>query len=321
MTKSPDRGWTARDVPDQAGKFHLVTGANSGLGFASARVLAGRGASVLLACRDLEKGRRAIAAIRAETPAADVRLIRLDLASLASTRAAAAEVLATCTRLDVLMNNAGVMAVPFARTADGFEMQFGTNHLGHFALTAHLLPLLEAAPGSRIVTVSSAMHWRGRLAADDPFFEHRRYSPWEAYSQSKLANLLFTFELDRRLRAAGVPILALAAHPGYAATELQGRGPALSGSKVRAGIMRAANALFAQSADAGAWPQLRAATDPAARSGDYFGPDRLGGMYGPARLARSAPQARDEVAASALWALSVRFTGVAPDLLNPDRAS
>jgi NAD(P)-dependent dehydrogenase (short-subunit alcohol dehydrogenase family) len=321
MAESAERGWTDEDVPDQSGKTHLVTGANCGLGFASARVLARRGARVLLACRDGEKGRRAIAAIRAEMPGADVGLIALDLASLASIRAASEEVRATSARLDVLMNNAGVMAVPFARTADGFEMQFGTNHLGHFALTARLLPLLEATPGSRIVTVSSAMHARGRLVADDLFFERHPYGAWAAYSQSKLANLLFTFELDRRLRAAGVPMLALAAHPGYAATELQGRGPALTGSTVRAWVMRAANALFAQSADAGAWPQLRAATDPSARGGDYFGPGGLGGMYGRARLAGQAPQARDEAAASTLWAMSAALTGVAPELRGFGRAS
>jgi NAD(P)-dependent dehydrogenase (short-subunit alcohol dehydrogenase family) len=321
MANPADRGWTADDVPDQTGKIHLVTGANCGLGFASARVLARRGARVLLACRDAEKGRRAIAAIRAETPGADVALVSLDLASLASIRAASDEVRATTSRLDVLMNNAGLMAVPFARTADGFEMQFGTNHLGHFALTARLLPLLEAAPGSRIVTVSSAMHRRGRLVLDDLFFERRPYGAWEAYSQSKLANLLFTFELDRRLRATGVPVLALAAHPGYAATELQGRGPALAGSRLWARVMRASNALLAQSADAGAWSQLRAATDPAARGGDYLGPGGLGGMYGRARLARPAPQASDPVVSSGLWEVSAALTGVAPDLPDSGRVS
>ena len=309
MTNSPDRGWTARDVPDQTGKFHLVTGANSGLGFASARVLAGRGASVLLACRDLEKGRRAIAAIRAETPAADVRLIRLDLASLASIRAAAAEVLATCTRLDVLMNNAGVMAVPFARTADGFEMQFGTNHLGHFALTTHLLPLLKAAPGSRIVTVSSAMHWRGRLAADDPCFEHRPYSPWKAYSQSKLANLLFTRELSRRLEAASIDVVAAAAHPGYAATELGSSSARLAGSRVKEGIMRLGNRLFGQPAALGALPTLYAATAPEVRGGDFFGPGGLWQLRGlPKRVAASA-RARSAEDAARLWAVSAAATG------------
>jgi len=305
-----DRGWTVHEVPPQEGRRFFITGANTGLGFQAARALARQGAHVVLACRDTARGQSALDAIRGEAPDARVALVALDLASLESIRRCADAVRASCDRLDVLLNNAGVMALPQTTTADGFERQIGTNHLGHFALTGRLLPTLLATLGSRVVTVSSLMHKRGRVDADDLFFERRGYDSWAAYSQSKLANLLFTYELDRRLRRSGQTTNALAAHPGYAATELQARGPAMRGSAVGLAVMRVANAVFAQSSEAGAAPELRAATDPAARGGEYYGPGGPGEIWGRAVRVQPAPSARDEAVAVRLWEASERLTGV-----------
>jgi NAD(P)-dependent dehydrogenase (short-subunit alcohol dehydrogenase family) len=310
MAAGNDRGWTAEDVPDQSGKTFLITGANTGLGFEAARVLARRGAQVVLACRDAARGQRAVDAIRAETPTAHLELVALDLADPGSVRSCAATFAATHDRLDVLVNNAGVMAIPYRETPDGFEMQFATNHLGHFALTGLLLPLLLATGLSRVVTLSSLVHKRGAIDFDDPFFRQRRYQPWAAYSQSKLANLLFALELDRRLRRGGRSTISVAAHPGYASTELQARGPAMRGSTARLLMMGIANALFAQSAAAGSWPELRAATDPNARGGDYFGPAGMGEIRGRAVPVQPSAAARDEQAAARLWETSEKLTGV-----------
>jgi NAD(P)-dependent dehydrogenase (short-subunit alcohol dehydrogenase family) len=314
MPLATDRGWTAADVPDQSGKTCLVTGATSGIGFRCARVLAARGARVILACRDRGRGRRALDALLVGAPRAQPAQVTLDLASLASVRGCAEEVRAASDRLDILVNNAGLMAIPFARTADGFEMQFGVNHLGHFALTGLLLPLLSAAPAARVVTVSSLVHRRARMVFEDLLFERRPYKAWTAYGQSKLANLLFTFELERRMRHGHLSTAALAAHPGYAATELQARGPRLSGSTVMVAVMRIANALFAQSAEAGAWPLVRAATDPAARGGEFYGPRNLGEMRGPAVRVEGEAGARDQESAERLWRESERLTGVRYDI-------
>ena len=302
--------WTADNVPDQSGRVCLITGGNSGLGLASARVLASRGAAVVIACRDEARGRAALDQLRQDCPGASIDLRRLDLACLADIRAFADDWRMHAGRLDVLVNNAGLMAIPHTRTIDGFEMQLGVNHLGHFALTLALLPVLFPAHGSRIVNVSSAMHSRGRMDFDDLFFERRPYNGWTAYSQSKLANMLFTLEIDRRLKKMRSSTLAVAAHPGYAATELQAKGPVLRGDRLAAAGMRLANALFAQSAGDGAVPQLRAATDPAVRGGEYFGPVGFARMRGPAAQVDPAPQARDGAAASQLWNVSERLTGM-----------
>jgi len=310
MVDGDDRGWTAKEVPEQAGRTFLITGANTGLGFQTARVLARRKANVVLACRDATRVQHALDAIRVETPDARLELVLLDLADLASVRSCAAAFVSTHDRLEVLVNNAGVMAIPYRETPDHFETQFATNHLGHFALTGLLLPLLLATPGSRVVTLSSLYHKRGTIDFADLFFQRRSYKPWGAYSHSKLANLLFTFELDRRLRRRGASTIAVAAHPGYAATELQSRGPAMRHSKAGLVLMGIANTLFAQSAEAGAWPELRAATDPGAHGGDYFGPGALMETRGRAVRARPSAAARDEQVAARLWDVSESLTGV-----------
>ena len=302
-------GWSVADIPDLTGKTVIITGANSGLGFEAATALAGAGAQVVLACRDQAKGRAAEEQIRATHPRAATALMPLDLSSLADIRRCADEILRAYPRIDVLMNNAGVMALPYRQTADGFEMQFGTNHLGHFALTGLLLERLRATPGGRVVTVSSGAHRMGKIRFDDPHWRSG-YSKWPAYGQSKLANLLFAFELQRRLAAAGADTMSVAAHPGYAATNLQAAGPRMVGSSALERIMDIGNSLFAQSAAMGALPQLYAAAAPDVRGGDYIGPDGLGELWGHPRRVTSNARSRDAEAARRLWALSEEMTGV-----------
>jgi NAD(P)-dependent dehydrogenase (short-subunit alcohol dehydrogenase family) len=284
--------WTAADIPSQTGRTAVVTGANSGLGLATARELARAGASVVLAVRNLERGAQA-----AESIEGDVTVRQLDLADLASVRAFAD---GWTGDLDVLVNNAGIMMVPAGRTADGFELQFGTNHLGHFALTNLLLPHVT----DRVVTVSSGLHRSGVIDLDDLNWQRRAYNATGAYGQSKLANLLFTLELQRRLTAAGSPVRALAAHPGYSATNLQGR----TGNRVADGGMRLANLVIAQSDARGALPTLAAATRDLP-GGSYLGPDGFQEMRGyPVLVGRSAA-AGDPELARRLWEASVELTG------------
>jgi NAD(P)-dependent dehydrogenase (short-subunit alcohol dehydrogenase family) len=285
--------WTAADLPAQDGRTVVVTGANSGLGLAAARELARAGARVVLAVRDVARGEQAAAAIEGAT---EVR--RLDLASLESVRTFAAEWTGD---LDVLVNNAGIMMVPAGRTADGFELQFGTNHLGHFALTNLLLPHVT----DRVVTVSSGMHRQGHIDLDDLNWERRPYNATKAYAQSKLANLLFAMELQRRLADAGSRVRALSAHPGYAATNLQGR----SGSRVMDGAMKVGNLLVAQSDSQGALPTLAAATRDLP-GGSYLGPDGFQEMRGYPTLVGRTPEASDPDLAKRLWAASAVLTGV-----------
>ncbi|MFP5305026.1 MAG: oxidoreductase, partial [Gammaproteobacteria bacterium] len=265
--------WTAADIPPQHGRRFVVTGANSGLGLDTCIALAAAGATVIMACRNPEKAAAAAAELRRRVPSAQPEPMALDLADLASVRSFAAELSARYDRLDVLINNAGVMAIPLQRTRDGFEMQIGTNHFGHFALTGLLFGLLQATAGARIVNVASLAHrWTRGLDLGDPGFERRRYNKWDAYGKSKLANLLFTFELDRRLRAAHSGVAAVAAHPGYAATNLQFVGPEQEGSALGRALMRFGNALFAQPASMGALPTLYAATAADVHGGDFIGP-------------------------------------------------
>jgi NAD(P)-dependent dehydrogenase (short-subunit alcohol dehydrogenase family) len=280
------------DIADQSGRTVVVTGANSGIGAATARQLAGAGASVVLACRNLAKGQAAAAAM---TGAVEVR--QLDLADLASVRAFAEGIDA----VDVLINNAGVMAVPQARTADGFEMQFGTNHLGHFALTGLLLPQIT----DRVVTLSSGAHRMGHIDVDDLNWTRRRYQAWGAYGQSKLANLMFALELQRRLSAHGSTVRSVAAHPGYAATELQSH----TGTSFDR-LMAIGNRVVAQSADMGAMPSLYAATVPDLPGGSYVGPGGLLELRGHPRVVGSTKAARDERVAARLWELSEQLTDV-----------
>ena len=301
--------WTAADIPDQHDRVVVVTGANSGLGFQTARILAGKGATVVMACRNQSKGAEALARLKDEHPTASAELVELDLADLASVRKAANDVLARHPRLDLLINNAGVMAIPRRTTADGFEMQFGTNHLGHFALTGLLIERLLATEGSRVVNVSSGAHRGGRMNFDDLHGE-RRYRKWRAYGQSKLSNLLFTRELHRRLDASDSSTIAVGAHPGYAATHLQTVGPEMAGSKVRTRGMELANRLFSQTDEMGALGQLRAATDPGATGDDYYGPDKFFGLQGHPVPASRSRASRNDADARRLWEASEDLTGV-----------
>jgi NAD(P)-dependent dehydrogenase (short-subunit alcohol dehydrogenase family) len=292
--------WGETDIPDQKGRVAVVTGANSGIGFETARALAEKGARVILGCRDAEKGRDAERRIRAAVQGAHLLFLPLDLASLASIAGFAKTVEATEPKLDILCNNAGVMMPPLGRTADGFELQFGTNHLGHFALTGRLLPLLRGGTRARIVSVSSLAHYWGRIDFADLNAERKRYNATRAYGQSKLANLLFIRELARRLEAAGEPIVAAAAHPGSTSTNLQKHSRTLA----------FAVAVFSQSPREGALPSLYAATAPDVHGGDYFGPGRVFEMIGPPRPARSTPASKDVAAAQRLWSVSEELTRV-----------
>ena len=293
--------WRFDDLPAQTGRVALVTGANSRLGFETARMLAIRGAEVILACRSPSKGEQALRRIREACPQAHVSLLPLDLADLGSVEEASATILAEQAHLDLLINNAGVMVPPFGRTKQGFELQFGTNHLGHFALTARLLPLILRTPGSRVVVLSSAGAHFGRIDLADLNYERRRFSNWGAYCQSKLANLVFALDLARRLSAAHRDTIATVAHPGGAATDLQRN----------AGFFRAVvNPFLAAAPAAGALPTLRAATDPEAGNGSYWGPSgpfEMRGSPAPAYLPR---RARDPVQARRLWTASEDLTQV-----------
>jgi NAD(P)-dependent dehydrogenase (short-subunit alcohol dehydrogenase family) len=302
-------GWSARDIPDQTGRRALVTGANSGLGFHTALELARHGANVVMTARDEAKGEEAVRRVRAEVPDATVELGLLDLADLSSVREFATAYGGE--PLDVLVNNAGVMAIPRRETLDGFEMQIGTNHLGPFALTGLLMPALLQRPGARVVTVSSFAHWFGALDLGDLMGE-RRYQTWTAYGQSKLANLLFMRGLDRR--ASGSGLVSAAAHPGLSSTNLQKVGPQMSGNH-GAGLLPAVTRVVGQSAAMGALPQLHAATAPGVRGGDYFGPRGLAEQWGRPRRVRMSKNARSNEAADALWERSEQLTGVTYDAL------
>jgi NAD(P)-dependent dehydrogenase (short-subunit alcohol dehydrogenase family) len=295
--------WTAADIPDQTGRTAVITGANTGLGYETAAALAGRGARVVLAVRNLEKGKQAVARITAATPGAEVELQELDLTSLESVRAAAARLRSGHDRIDLLINNAGVMYTPRSTTKDGFELQFGTNHLGHFAFTGLLLDRLVPV-ASRVVTVSSIGHRiRAAIHFDDLQWE-RRYSRVGAYGQSKLANLLFTYELQRRLAPHGTTI-AVAAHPGGSNTELMRNLPrpiAAASSLLVEPLM--------QGADLGALPTLRAATDPGVLGGQYFGPDGFQEIRGYPKVVASSAQSHDVELQRRLWAVSEELTGV-----------
>ncbi|MEJ2747400.1 MAG: SDR family NAD(P)-dependent oxidoreductase [Anaerolineae bacterium] len=296
---SNNHHWTVDDIPDQSGKVAIVTGANSGIGYETARALAHKGATTILACRNEQKGQAAVEKIQNEQPKGTAVLMHLDLADLDSIHAFADNFKAQYQRLDLLINNAGVMIPPYGKTADGFEQQFGINHLGHFALTGQLLDLLRHTPEARVVTVSSMMHLRGEINFADLNSE-KNYNRSAAYAQSKLANLLFTYELQRQLAATGGDTVAVAAHPGWAATNLQ----------KHSGLMNLMNRFLAQSPAMGALPTLRAATAPGVHGGEYYGPGQRFGAGGYPKKVQSNGRSHDTAVAAKLWTVSEELTGV-----------
>ena len=303
------RRWDVDQIPDQSGKTVVVTGANSGIGFGAATVLAAKGAHVIFACRNLDKANKAVASLREEVSDANVDVMELNLANLDSVRSFADAFRGRFDSLHLLCNNAGVMALPKTMTDDGFEMQIGTNHLGHFALTGLLLePLLKAGEG-RVVSVASVAHRLGKMDFDDLQSEEK-YDKWAAYGQSKLANLLFIFELNRRAAAAKADLIAAAAHPGYAATNLQFVGPEMSGSVFSKLFMSVGNVVLAQDQRAGAWPTLFAATDPGVRGGDYIGPGGVMEMRGRPKKVDSTGRSKKTDDWKRLWEISEELTGV-----------
>ena len=306
--------WDIDQMPDCAEKTVLITGANSGLGYEATKAFAKKGATVILGCRNKRRGKQAAIAIRDSVgnTGATLNVRRCDLASLESVRSFADGVAADYDTLDILCNNAGVMAIPRQETEDGFETQFGVNHLGHFALTAQLLPLLLETEGqSRVVTHASDAHRMGEVNFDD-LNREQSYGKWEAYGQSKLANLLFAYELQRRLEAADITeTISVGCHPGYAATNLQYRGPEESGSRVQMGLMKAANAVVGQSAAKGSLPMLYAATAPDVQGGEYYGPGGFMNMRGAPEKQSSSEASYNEADARTLWERSEELTGVA----------
>lgn len=300
--------WTRDNIPDQSGRTAIVTGANSGIGYETARALAHRGANVLFACRDRARAEAAVARLRAEGPKGRVTLDELDLGNLASVKSFAERVLASPTPLHLLVANAGVMMPPRrTETADGFELQLGTNHLGHFALVGHLLPKLLATAASRVVVVSSFAHKWGVIRFDDLQWKTRRYATWSSYAQSKLANLLFAYELQRRLEQAGSTTTVTAAHPGWTSTHLQ--------RNIKLGLLF--NRLFAMRPEKGALSTLYAATAANAQGGELFGPDGLWEVWGSPKKVESIAASHDRDVAERLWQVSEELTGVR--YLSPSR--
>jgi NAD(P)-dependent dehydrogenase (short-subunit alcohol dehydrogenase family) len=301
--------WTIEDIPQLKGKIVIVTGANSGLGFYTAKALAARQAKVIMACRSITKGQEALRLIKKMIPEADLVLLELDLADLQSVRNFSNQIHSGYKKLDMLINNAGLMAIPFHKTADGFEMQFGVNHLGHFALTGLLMDLLLKTPDARIINVSSMAHRMGKIRFEDVNWD-KGYSKWKAYGMSKLANLLFTEELVRRLNGHSDQLKVTAAHPGYADTELQSKGAEMKGSKLSAKLFRFANKLVAQSGEMGALPTLYAATAPDVKQAGYYGPGGILKMKGYPAADQPKQDLMDPEVARKLWELSEEMTGV-----------
>lgn len=299
--------WTEKDIPNQVGRVVVVTGANSGLGFFTSRAMALKGATVIMACRDMQKGEEAKRRILENNPVEEPEVWMLDLADLASIKAFCHNYLSRNSKLDLLFNNAGLMAIPYLKTRDGFESQFGVNHLGHFALTAQLWPLIKKAGGSRIVNVSSIAHQMGRIRFEDIHWE-KRYSKWGAYGMSKLSNLLFTKEMARRLDGSGIGVIAAASHPGYANTALQAKGSKMRGSKLGVGSFNLVNRLVAQPAEMGALPSLYAATAEGIKSGDYIGPGGFMRLRGWPAMDQANPARVTKEAAKRLWDLSESLT-------------
>ena len=306
--------WTAAQIPSQAGRTALITGANSGIGYRAALELARHGAHVLLGCRNYEKGQAALDRLLCEAQGASAELVELDMASLASIRAFAAAFAARGIALDLLINNAGVMALPTRElTADGFERQFGTNHLGHFALTGLLIPQLLAAPAPRVVTVASLAHRNGKIEFDNLQSE-RRYKPWDAYGATKLANILFANELNRRAVAAHSKLASMPVHPGISVTSIFANGPGTGDLKALA--VKILAPFITQPDTAGALPTLYAATSPKAKGGEFIGPDGFGELKGSPVVVKARPKALDEAVGKRLWTVSEELTGVMYPPLN-----
>ncbi|MBE9258451.1 SDR family NAD(P)-dependent oxidoreductase [Dolichospermum sp. LEGE 00246] len=293
--------WNTENILSQKGRIVIVTGSSSGIGYETARVLANKQASVIIAVRNLEKGNKALAKIIQQNKDADVRVMELDLANLASVKNFAENFQKNYSRLDLLINNAGVMIPPYSKTTDGFELQFGTNHLGHFALTGQLLKLLISTKASRIVNVSSGAHNFGKLDFDDLNWEKRNYAQWTAYGDSKLANLYFTYELDRKLKEQGINTLVTASHPGWTATELQ---------RTAGDVMKYLNGIFAQDITMGALPTLRAAIEEGLKGAEYFGPNGFMEISGYPVKVESNQLSKDRAIAQKLWVVSEQLTGV-----------
>lgn len=301
--------WSAENIPDLKGKVCIVTGANSGLGYHTTLELARRHARVVMACRNEEKAEEARQSILQEAPSAQLDIFPLDLASFESIRIFATAFTERFERLNVLINNAGIGGFPFGKTKDGFEAQFGVNHLGHFLLTGLLLPVIEATENARVVTVSSIMQAVGKHDFSDINYERKTYNKWHAYGRSKLANALFANELDRRFRKNEVPAISVGVHPGYSSTSFQGKGPKMSGSAIGEVAMKVSNALFAQPDHMGALPTLYAATGADILGGDYIGPAMLW-LRGAPEKQKAIPAAYDQVMAKKLWKLSEELTGL-----------
>lgn len=297
---SKNKNWTAENIPDQKGKIVIVTGSSSGIGYEAARVLANKGAKVIIAVRNLEKGEKAKEKILNQNESADVEVMKIDLSDLSSVKSFADEFIKTYAKLDILINNAGVMIPPYSKTKDGFELQFGTNHLGHFALTLQLLNLIKNTPNSRIVNVSSGAHKFGNINFDDLNWESRKYKPMRSYGDSKIANLYFTLELARRMSGNDNNLLVTAAHPGWTATDLQRH----------SGLFDFLNQFFAMPIEQGALPTLRATTDLDATSGDYYGPHAFGEWRGYPVKVQPNKLAKDEIIAKKLWNVSEELTNV-----------
>jgi NAD(P)-dependent dehydrogenase (short-subunit alcohol dehydrogenase family) len=292
--------WNSNDVPDQNGRVAVVTGASSGIGYETARVLAEKNAKVIIAVRNLDKGKKAAEKIKTRHEKADLVIMELDLADLKSVKQFAEAFKKEYEQLDLLINNAGVMIPPYSKTTDGFELQFGTNHLGHFALTGLLLDLLKKTAGSRIVNVSSMAHTQGNINFDDLNWEKRTYAPWNAYGDSKIANLYFTYELNRKMDSADKTPLVVAAHPGVTATDLQRH----------SGLVSFLSNLFAQKIEMGALPTLYAAVAPDVKSGDYFGPSGFKEIRGYPKKVESNALSHDTTIANKLWDISEKLTGI-----------
>lgn len=301
--------WTSEEMPDLNGKNVIVTGANSGIGFEVTKKLAEKGANVVMACRSLERGGNAKEELEDELENPSLEVRKLDLADLSSVKEFAQEYRTNNEKLDILCNNAGVMAIPHQETKDGFEKQLGVNHLGHFALTAHLMPILKKSDYSRIVTQSSGLHENGEINFDDLMMQEN-YDKWDAYAQSKLANVLFAYELQRKIEENDLEIKSVVCHPGYASTNLQYRGPKEEDSKIKLIGIKLANTLLAQSAGKGALPMLYASTSEEINGGEYIGPGGISNMRGYPEQQKSSAKSQNEDAAEALWTRSEALTDI-----------